>query len=759
MAAPPVKAFKVTRSLNMFEISAMRKTPGVLHLCPLQVGQFGFIPRIQENFTGPDMQTLAPFVFVQLLEHTETGLRNATYTSLPEGRCQVPSNHIEVGAEARHPKLVTSDLVVGKTPIQVALNTTNSLLRTWLQSLFNSISSTATLAALTELGLPETVADVLQSSGRRATLIQEFLNGMTHCGTLSLFQGGVPSLETIWRGDNRVRIHNEGRPNPSEFKERSGAFFYMLVYHAQTADGPKYAVYCGQAKNPPKRLHQHQKALEEINAKTAVHYKIGRRIIEAGGTVRMFPITYIPQSMPKHSETWALVELALILMWGSFNPGMLNIDKNSPQEGGPCIEANLSPARETFHKIWSAPLAKRFLDIRQEISARPNLRPFEPKDKYAGCNWSIPVLERTFIGANLWVQTTTMSSDMATPAMWQFRTHARKLKKNREILVMIGHRNKDGTQVQVPRQFYVNMPQKQFPSLQGGSVIGIVIEIMVDQDARHPQAYLEIPETGPFDCYKLAARVGIRAEWLDTDGTWKAQYLKNAMLQPFSALKSLPVEQHGEHAAYLACVEVGWLHCIKLQATLLRWRWLDPQSMLAKRVFRPYNGRVRRFDYDFLGQRIVLSEPPMTSRRLPRLLTLQETTNAIEEEFGHDVNFGYMPSKMRYTVNGSKKFRTKCDLCYMYADVDLVRSCRAKSVIGTRNGYELMQCKFSAMLNRYCTFTRHVEEGTQFHGLTFHVRAPYPEHLVAEPSNAMQILEARDLEAEYAEDEPNADTN
>ncbi|KAF7542665.1 hypothetical protein G7Z17_g11385 [Cylindrodendrum hubeiense] len=757
-----LRTFRVTKPLTESEAQDIKATTqNAGSLVPLLVGQLGFIPDIASNFS--QAKKLAPLVWVQLIEHTHNGWAIASNTPAPDGKCMVPSSHIELGAEQTSTKPIVSDLVLGNATLRVSPNHPESPLHTWLESFYASLGTDENLAAMKEIGVPDRVLDMVGKSGKRAALIREFLDGMAYCGTLEPFRNGLPTLQQIWNNAKYVR---RDAANPSEFNRTTGSFFYMICYFDQTSEVPEYAVYCGQSVDPTKRLQQHNQSLMSDDNDIVAHHKIGRKILRKGGNYRMFPITFISRMANDYSVMGAWAELTLIILFECFNPFMLTIEEYREQSGlAPSSSTDLviNPDRETFHKAWSSPLANRTLEIGKRLKAsRAALERFSPRDKFTGCNWAVPVLERTFMDSNLWVQTTILRNDL-TPRMWQFRTHPRRVQGDRQVIVFIGTRNVHAKTV--PRAFKVPLPLTIFPSVKKGSIVNVVIEIMANPAEKHPYPYVEIPAIGPFDCWREASRVGIRVEFLEDGGTWKARYLANYHLQTFKAgIKALKPQEYGPHGDIFACIEVGWLHCIKILATLLQWKWQPEESMLTKRVWVPYNGRVRKYDVDFFNQRINLSDPQAHSKPIPRLLSLDQTSTQIEQKYGYDVHIGHFPGKELLFVPGEPAGRMKCDICCMGVqdgEIQLARRCGKRRVIDNKEGFEMLQCEFSASLGRYCTFTAGIKNKPELYDLVYHNRQPYLEMAIPAPQNVMQFLELRDEEeampAEEAEDNGDED--
>ncbi|KAL3607269.1 hypothetical protein FPOAC2_02250 [Fusarium poae] len=83
--------------------------------------------------------------------------------------------------------------------------------------------------------------------------------------------------------------------------------------------------------------------------------------------------------------------------------------------------------------------------------------------------------------------------------------------------------------------------------------------------------------------------------------------------------------------------------------------------------------------------------------------------------------------------------------------LSLPRKCKDRWVVGTVNGQPLWQCAFSFMLNRYCTFTKGIENRQDMYNLVYHVgEGHYPIQHIAPPPNVFQYLEVR----EKLEEEP-----
>ncbi|ESU07402.1 hypothetical protein FGSG_12059 [Fusarium graminearum PH-1] len=353
--------------------------------------------------------------------------------------------------------------------------------------------------------------------------------------------------------------------------------------------------------------------------------------------------------------------------------------------------------RDTYLKTCGAPLANLLQNAATRIkNSDSSLKPFDSSERFTGLNWSVPLVECAGVKENLWVRTTTHANS-DRPAVWTFRTHPRRLTKERFITIFnapIGC---------YPIRFRPLTPE-YCTSLVAGSVVNVVVEITIDPTQRHPYAYSRMPAVGSFDCWDQAFRLAIRIEFEDA-GKWKTVYLRQENIYVFATkIKAMKTSQFGEELNH---IELSWCHSIKIMAALLNWEWTPTTDILAQR-----------------------------------------TARNIEEKFGHDVNIGNMPGLALINVSGSS-IRTKCDLCLMGDRggkmTSLARYCKNRVVIKTVDGQKLWQCPFSKLLNRYCTFTYGIENRRDLHDLVYMVgQADYPVQTIETPPNVFQFLEVRE---------------
>lgn len=124
-----------------------------------------------------------------------------------------------------------------------------STLRVFLESLCASFTTEATQNTLLQLGVNENVVSFFKDRDKQRTFVTEFLKGMTHCGTIDLFENELPSLDLIWRKCKYV--NKDPRKKPAEFNHAHGCFFYLIRYNTPNGSG---AIYCGKSIKPTKRF-------------------------------------------------------------------------------------------------------------------------------------------------------------------------------------------------------------------------------------------------------------------------------------------------------------------------------------------------------------------------------------------------------------------------------------------------------------------------------------------------------------------------
>ncbi|GKU18955.1 unnamed protein product [Fusarium langsethiae] len=666
------KTFRVIKSLSAAEAESLnlnRPAPG--GFVKLDIGDFGVVPNIPENVVDGD---LAPYPRVQMFRQGQ--VREEPRPGMPfgDGKCRVPKSNIAIGAFVRETKELFIEADPWNPNLRLQVSNDNSPFKKLLESFLASLSEGGTQAQLKRQGVPAEVAEVVLEPNRCRVFVNELLSD------------GLPQISTIW---NSLRYVNP-ETNPV-FRE--GTYFYVIIYHNEKTGTS--SIYVGRTSNPTARYIQHSRCLSGNNQQL-MHYIVARKKLREGATYRLIPIAFLPKNMPNAFRAWA--ETILAVLFNSFSPIMLSIKSQSASNEFTTDEFTLrrSLKYDYYLQASGAPLAKVLQTVAKQIkNSHPSLKSFDSNERSTGLNWSVPIAEGLMSSnSNLWVRTAT-HGDANTPALWSFRTHPRRLTKERFITIFYGHASS------LPVRFRPVAP-KECTSLVPGSVVNVVVEITIDPNTRHPYTYARMPTVGPFDCWNEASRVAVRIEFEDEQG-WHTKYLKQEKVQLFTARIKLDPREFGDEVNH---IENSWIHGMKILATLLNWHW-DSDNVLAKRVWAPYSSNVRVIESGFFNQRLVVGGCPPTSKPIPRLLTLDETAQLIEARFGSDVIVGTLPS---YAVinTGPAAIRKKCDLCLMgdrgNQMLALPRKCKDRWVVKeVDGGHKIWQCAFSAMLNRYCT--------------------------------------------------------
>ncbi|KAK6723510.1 hypothetical protein SNK04_002357 [Fusarium graminearum] len=706
------RAFEVIRALSHVDAQLLNRDVrrGFFRL---DLGDIGEIPKLTDNFIDGN---LAPYVQVDSFAVTA---KSEQLGAFMKKRVDV------VETQSIQPSLQTAQLSLPRSLSNI------TPLQAFLERLLISLSEVGTQAKLKLYGVPEITAAILLEGSKCRTFVDQFIHGMKKLGSLDLFQDGLPSLSRVWHELEHVD------PNVSTQFTDVGTYFYVLIYYNEKTGA--MSIYVGRTVNPLARHKQHTKSLFEGGQ--LLHYVVARKKIREGATHRLIPIAFLPNRIPDADLFQSWGETILAVLFGSFSPIMLNA--RPPSSSSEFTQNDLaslgqSLERDTYLKTCGAPLANLLQNAATRIkNSDSSLKPFDSSERFTGLNWSVPLVECAGVKENLWVRTTTHANS-DRPAVWTFRTHPRRLTKERFITIFnapIGC---------YPIRFRPLTPE-YCTSLVAGSVVNVVVEITIDPTQRHPYAYSRMPAVGSFDCWDQAFRLAIRIEFEDA-GKWKTVYLRQENIYVFATkIKAMKTSQFGEELNH---IELSWCHSIKIMAALLNWEWTPTTDILAQRVWVPYFNRLRVTHYDFLNQCLVVSDSESTTKQVPRLLTLDETARNIEEKFGHDVNIGNMPGLALINVSGSS-IRTKCDLCLMGDRggkmTSLARYCKNRVVIKTVDGQKLWQCPFSKLLNRYCTFTYGIENRRDLHDLVYMVgQADYPVQTIETPPNVFQFLEVRE---------------
>ncbi|CZR47219.1 uncharacterized protein FPRO_08593 [Fusarium proliferatum ET1] len=721
------KTFRVTKELTASDIEFLRTRGGVQGFIPLKIGDFGVIPNITKNFIGEE---LAHYPQVQLLQDGPNGPKPRKDTPFPNGVCLVPSSIIEIGVLVKEEVNLVDAANLANPSLKLQLQQNASPLQRFFESFVNSMADLDIQKQLKLYGVPEGVVDIMGEADKRGTFVKELLIGMDHCGTLPMFENGLPKLEEIWS----KCIYIDSAASNAQFN-KAGTYYYLLLYYDENNE-MNIACYIGRTFNLWRRYRQHSDGLSKRHS--TLHYHMARKRLEQGASYRLFPIAYISNTLPNSRLFRSWAETILVVLFETFNPLMLHKSGSLELLAGDIPPWGRSPERDSLLQTSGTPLANLLQDVASGIkSSNAPLRRLRLPDPAIGLNWSVPLAEGIIHDTNLFVRTTT-SGDVSTgmPAMWTFRTHPRRVMVDKRIAVLGGLGN--NTQ---PPKFRPHIPFEG-TNLRPGSLVNVVMEITVDPTSRHPFPYIQLPKPGPFDCWEEAFRLGIRIEF-EEDGVWKTRYIKQEHFMAFTArVKSMKAREFGEEIDLL---ELSWLHSIKTIGALLNWRWQQDEDILVQRVWVPYRCRLRAIEFDFFKQQLVVADVPYVSKPRPKILTLDETADLIEQVFGEDVHIGSLPDQALIVTPGAGT-RQKCDLCWVAdRNVRMAKSCVAqRRVVKNIDGIDLFQCPFSAALGWYCTFTENVETREDLRDMLYRRPINYEVETIAPPPNVFQYLEIRE---------------
>ncbi|KAF9762346.1 hypothetical protein IL306_003444 [Fusarium sp. DS 682] len=721
------RTFRTIEELSAPDAESLHSRSGLRGFIALQIGDFGVIPNISQNFANRE---LVKYPLVQLLRDGPDGPEPRHDTPFENGVCRVPASHIEIGAFVKEEVDLVDEAHLANPSLKLQFQQNASPLQRFFESFMSSMATLGTQEQLKQYGVPEAAVDIVGKADKRDIFVKELLSGMDHCGTLSFFQDGMPKLKEIWA----KCIHVDSMASAAKFN-KDGTYYYLLMYYDEKNDGNN-GIYVGRTHSPWARYRQHSDCLSKDHP--ALHYHMGRRRLRKGARHRLFPIAFLPKTMPNSNLFRSWGETILVVLFESFNPLMLH------KAGSPMLASDDIPQwgqsleRDSLLQICGSPLANMLRSVASGIkSAEASLTKLCLQDHATGFNWSVPLVEGIVNEASLWIRTTTPGDvSTASPAMWTFRTHPRRVMVDKRIGVLGGFGN--DTQ---PPKFRPFIPFEG-TNLGPGSLVNIVIEITIDPGTRHPSPFVQLPKFGPFDYWEEAFRIVMRIEF-EEGGIWKTRYLKQESLTTFGAkIKSMKASDFGEELNHL---ELGWLHCIKAIAALLNWRWQPSDNALAQRVWVPYCCRLRLIEFDFFKQNLLVSDAEPAIKQHPLPLTLDETADLIEDNFGPDVHIGCLPDNVLIQTPGVG-VRHKCDLCWVAGTSVLVpKQCKTqRRVVKTINGVDLVQCPLSAAMGRYCTFTERIETREDLRDLVYRRPVNYEVKIIEPPPNVFQYLEMRE---------------
>ncbi|KAG5794037.1 hypothetical protein H9Q69_006913 [Fusarium xylarioides] len=188
------KTFRVTKELTASDIEFLKTSRGVQGFIPLKIGDFGAIPNITKNFVGEE---LANYPQVQLLQNGPDGLKPRKDTPFANGVCLVPTSIIEIGVLVKEEPNLVDETYLPNPSLKLELRQNASPLLRFFESFMSSMTTRETQKQLKLYGVNEAVVDIAGEANKRGNFIQELINGMEHCGTLDVFQNGIPQFKEI----------------------------------------------------------------------------------------------------------------------------------------------------------------------------------------------------------------------------------------------------------------------------------------------------------------------------------------------------------------------------------------------------------------------------------------------------------------------------------------------------------------------------------------------------------------------------------
>ncbi|KAF5984530.1 hypothetical protein FBULB1_3325 [Fusarium bulbicola] len=346
------KTFRVKKELTTSDIEFLKTRSGVQGFIPLKIGDFGVIPNIPKNFVG---EGLANYPQVQLLQDGPDGPETRKDTPFANGVSLVPSSIIEIGVLVKEEVDLVDAANLANPSLKLQSQQNASPLQRFCESFMSSMTASATQKQLKLYGVPEAAVDIVGEANKRGLFIKEFLNGMDHCGTLSMFENGMPKLEEIWEKCTYV----DSAASNAKFT-KNGAYYYLLLYFDKN-NKDNNARYMGRTYSPWARFQQHSDGLSKDHP--ALHYHMGRKRLRQGAEVRLFPIAYLPKTLPSSNLFRSWAETILVVLFESFNPMMLDKSGSSTLAAADIPQWGKSLQRDALMQASGAPLANLLQDV------------------------------------------------------------------------------------------------------------------------------------------------------------------------------------------------------------------------------------------------------------------------------------------------------------------------------------------------------------------------------------------------------------
>lgn len=267
------------------------------------------------------------------------------------------------------------------------------------------------------------------------------------------------------------------------------------------------------------------------------------------------------------------------------------------------------------------------------------------------------LIKYNFGQSNLWVKTTTSSSQTGTVDMFTFTGQPRKVYRNLERgfkYCFLGARMfPSGWQ----DEFRCILPLGDFYDV---DYVIPTFEITRNPSDSHPTPYANVPEIGPWDNWKQARRLALRIDHIK-DGKVIGQY-------QHSHDHTFPYTKYGlgsEHTNFLAG---AWSRVMAWIAALTNVKWAN-RSWFRHWAIQPYDVIVEEITPCFASQQMVISQSgPREIQEPPKRIHVENNMRMMDELYAREhpeTSIGAWSWKL--LPSG----RETCDACHMVSKSDM----------------------------------------------------------------------------------------
>ncbi|KAF4842404.1 hypothetical protein CGCSCA4_v008759 [Colletotrichum siamense] len=308
------------------------------------------------------------------------------------------------------------------------------------------------------------------------------------------------------------------------------------------------------------------------------------------------------------------------------------------------------------------------------------------------------LIKYNFGQSNLWVKTTTSSSQTGTVDMFTFTGQPRKVYRNLERgfkYCFLGARMfPSGWQ----DEFRCILPLGDFYDV---DYVIPTFEITRNPSDSHPTPYANVPEIGPWDNWKQARRLALRIDHIK-DGKVIGQY-------QHSHDHTFPYTKYGlgsEHTNFLAG---AWSRVMAWIAALTNVKWAN-RSWFRHWAIQPYEVIVEEITPCFASQQMVISQSgPREIQEPPKRIHVENNMRMMYELYAREhpeMSIGAWSRKL--LPSG----RETCDACHMAMSNPAAMhcpltclDCSPQQVNLPNSRKTVWACDFCVSVGRVCTFT------------------------------------------------------